>query len=129
MSKQKHLTISDRFYIEQELLQKTSFKTIALIFDVFWSNPTLIHNSMEINSGFSKVDCWEHRITPFLHPPVHINTVPVFENTQLTLNILLFLASLPSLVPDTSSVLHHIAMVQNWHMKHHIFPALAQYRE
>ena len=44
MSKQKHLTISDRFYIEQELLQKTSFKTIAL---TLHKDPTTISKEIQ----------------------------------------------------------------------------------
>lgn len=41
---QKHLTVSDRLYIEQELLQGTSFKTIA---QVLHKNPTTISKEIK----------------------------------------------------------------------------------
>ena len=41
---QKHLTISDRLYIEQELLQKTSFKAIA---KVLHKDPTTISKEVK----------------------------------------------------------------------------------
>lgn len=41
---QKHLTVSDRLYIEQELLQGTSFKTIA---QVLHKDPTTISKEIK----------------------------------------------------------------------------------
>lgn len=41
---QKYLTVSDRLYIEQELLQGTSFKTIA---QVLHKDPTTISKEIK----------------------------------------------------------------------------------
>ena len=61
---------------------------VQIFFYVFRSNPTLIHNSMEINSIFSKADCWEHWIPSFhLVLPIHANT---YSYCQFLFNISLF---------------------------------------
>jgi IS30 family transposase len=52
---QKHLTLSDRIYIEQGLLQKKSFKEIA---DFLYKDPSTIskevQRSLEISRGFAR---------------------------------------------------------------------------
>ena len=46
---QKHLTLSDRTFIEQELIQGSSFKYIA---DVLGKNPTTISKEVKLHRVF-----------------------------------------------------------------------------
>ena len=53
----KHLTISDRLYIEQELLQGTSFKAIA---KVLHKDPTIISKEVKRARKYLQVVVQNH---------------------------------------------------------------------